>query len=117
MNYGTSSYGSTAIAGSGGGQQVFLPFLEYAAGTYEGKAEFSGDSQFYSVLARVGSDGLEVSFQVFTHNDPDETPILQTSFGGFGLYHQAVVGAARFIIVQASLPFAQYFTVTGRPGN
>lgn len=119
MSYGTTTYGSVPLGGAAAAsEQVFLPLMEYAVGSYEGSAVFTGSGSFYSVLARVNSDVIEVSFEVFTHNDPNETPQSQGTFGGFGLFFQSVVGAARFIIVRATVPTStQFFSVHGRPGD
>lgn len=119
MNYGASAYGSTSLGGlSAGHWQTFFTYLGRAVGIHEAKAEFTGTSSLYSIFARLSSDVLDVIFRVYTHNDPDETPQLQVTFGGFGNYFQGVIGAARFIIVRAEVVTAlQTFEVHGRPGD
>lgn len=122
MNYGTSSYGSTAIGGATASQWfIFFPFLLYAPDVlFESRLEFTGSATFFSLFSNQGEEsGSGIEYKVYTSNDPDETPQLQTTFAGIG---QAVIGAARFIKVTAQidsgvLPGGMNLSIMGRTGD
>lgn len=46
------------------------------------------------------SDVILRLMRIYSHNDPSETPQLQTTTGVEAFYTQSIVGAARFIVVE-----------------
>lgn len=119
MTFGCAAYGSTTIGGTTASQWfTFFSYLERAVGDYEAVAELDGSATLFSLFAAHASDAIQVNYEAFTHNDPDETPQSQGTFGGFGLNFQNVIGAARFIRLRASVPdSSQLFGVRGRLGD
>jgi len=122
MSYDSSAYGSSTIGSSAASQwQTFFPWLfgvARPAGEYEAIAETALTSGFYSVIIQQSSEGGEQSMEtrIYTSNDPDETPQLQTTQGD-ALYAQQVIGAARFITVRVTVFIGQFFSIIGRPGD
>lgn len=117
MSYGSTAYGSAALGGSAASEwQVFFPLTIGVSSTlYESQAEFTGDSQFYSIFSYLSNTDIPVEVRIYTSNDLGETPQLQTVFSGHG---QAVVGAARYMKVTAELGVdPNTFRVSGRPGD
>lgn len=123
MNYGTSSYGATPIGGSGGGgwYTFFASVQRDSDVTHTAQLEVNTSEQFFSVFSQQnsipGSGSAGITYKVFTSNDPDEAPQLQSQAEGF--YTQQVVGAARFITVTAFIDSAALgpsstFEVRGR---
>lgn len=117
MNYGTSSYGSTAYSGATASQwYYFLSYLLYSIGTHEAITELPDPPQFFSLFLRKSSENTDVTIEAFTFNDPDETPQSQGMFGG--QFAQAVIGGARFIKVSATIGgIAERIEVRGRFGD
>ena len=124
MNYGTSSYGSIAFGGSVASEWfIFFPMLLRDPDVlFESQLEYGG-SGFFSVFTRQASEATAsssgVTYKIYTSNDPGETPQLQTTQEGDG---QAVIGAARFIMVTALIDgiiwsTGQLFEVRGRAGD
>lgn len=116
MSYGSSSYGAAVIGGASASQwQVFFVYTFRATGSHQATAQFSGSGTFYSLFARQSNENIPLAGAVYTANDPNETPQLQTTFGGVG---QSVIGTARFITVIITLPVAgETFSIMGRPGD
>lgn len=122
MNYGTSSYGATAIGGSVASQWfIFFPFLTYGPDVvFESRLEFTGSGTFFSLFSSQSNEsGNGIQYKVYTSNDPHETAQLQTTFAGVG---QAVIGVARFITVTAEIDGGVWsggmqFSIKGRAGD
>lgn len=122
MSYGTSSYGSSAIAGASASEWfIFFPHLPYDPDVlFEAELEFNGPSGFFSLFSNQNTESGEgILYQAFTANDSNETPQLQTTFAGIG---QAVIGSARFITVTAEIDSAVWaggiqFSIRGRVGD
>jgi hypothetical protein len=125
MSYGSTAYGSASISGSASSiWRWFFPLQIRAPNTlFEAKAEFSSPSGLYSIYTfqatEPGSGSAGVTYKMYSSNDPDETPQLQSTVEGNG---QTVVGLARFITVTAFIDGAvwglgQIFSVRGRPGQ
>lgn len=118
MNYGTSAYGSTSIGGIAASEWfTFFPLTSRPEDTYEATLEFTGTDPFYSILVQSVGGGNVGLFESFTHNDPDESPQSQGTFGGEFGFFQHVIGAARFIILRATMTGGSNFSARGRQGD
>lgn len=117
MSYGTSSYGSASLGGLPAAQWfLFLPYQIRAEGTYEATLEFLGTDPLFSLFLRKSNEASDVTIEAFSYNDPDETPQSQGTFSGHRAQH--VIGAARFIMVRASIPEGgELIEVRGRVGD
>jgi hypothetical protein len=127
MSYGSASYGSAAIGGAAASLWfIFFPMSPIVARDpdvlYESRLDYSGTGLF-SVFTRQGSEPTSgsagVTYQIYTSNDPDETPQLQATQEGDG---QNVIPAAQFITVTAEIngtiwAGGQFFEVRGRAGD
>lgn len=118
MSYGTSNYGSSAIAGSTASQWfMFFPFALRDTGDYDAAAEFTGTEQLFSLFFRKSSENTDVSVEAFTRNDLGETPQSQGTFGS-GHFAQHVIGSARYISIRATVgAIGDSFEVRGRAGG
>lgn len=122
MNYGSSSYGSAALGGASANQWfTFFVYKIYAADVLlTSTLELGVSSGLFSVFSAQGNESGEgILYQVFTSNDPGETPQLQVTFAGIG---QSVVGAAQFVTVTVQIdgavwPGGMNFSVRGRLGD
>lgn len=117
MNFGTATYGSTAIGGAAASPWfVFFPFAVRADGVYEADLEFFGSATFFSVFLQKSAEGIPAQVEMFTRNDLGETPQSQGTFDG--LYAQSVIGAARYIKAVVTVGGAGVgFTLRGRAGD
>lgn len=124
MNFGTTTYGSTAIGGAAASPWfVFFVFLLREPDIVFTSTLTYDSTGMFSVFMRQGSEVVSntsgVIYKIYSANDPHETPQLQTTQEGDG---QAVIGAAHFITVTAEVNGAiwgggQLFEVRGRAGD
>lgn len=102
-SYGSSAYGSSSFGG-GGGSDAHVFFLQsdsLVTGAQRRTAAYGGSAEFYSVHVHMREFFTDPArtVKIYTHNDPAETPILQ-SIMGEAFESDSAVGAAAFIVVE-----------------
>ena len=107
MSYGSAALGSTSIGGAvaSGNGVLFDRGEALVRGVYRRSLEYLGSAEFFQIEGRsdVGYNGR--TLQIFSSNDPSETPQLQVISGvdDETFYVQSIIGAARFITVDLHL--------------
>jgi hypothetical protein len=118
MLYGASTYGTVPPGGLLATFGTFFsPSQGLDVGVYRITQEYLGDAEFYQVILQMENVPTEpqVIVRVYTHNDLSETPQLQVLLGE-AFYSQAIVGAARFIVVELEMLVDKHpigLTITG----
>lgn len=107
MSYSSTTYGSTAYGSLVASRTTFYTTNELLAqGVHRRSCQYTGAAAFFAVLAHMENapvDEVQRIIRVYTHNDPHETPQLQTITGGDADNSQTIIGAARFIVVDLEM--------------
>lgn len=106
MSYGSYSLGSAALSGASASKgTLFAPSDSLARGVHRRSMEYIGGASFFQVESRSENEATDSikTVRIYSHNDPGETPQLQTSTSADNFYSQSIVGAARFIVVDLEL--------------
>ena len=105
MSFGSSSFGSASLGGASGSLGLFFSASEeLSAGTYRRSLTYNGTALFFQIIQQqetVAVDPIRL-VKIYSHNDPGETPQLQTITGEAN-YSQTIIGAAKFIVVDLEL--------------
>lgn len=108
MSYGAQSYGSASIAGLSVSQSAFYDLGEtLAIGVHRRTREYTGNAEFFAILWHMENliEGQH-ELRIYSHNDPGETPQLQTTIGP-SFDSQRIISAARFIVAELALSVAR----------
>lgn len=108
MSYGSAALGSAALGGSAGSLGTFFsPNESFDIGVYRRSLEYTGSASFFQVIQQqetVSAGDPRFIVRIYSHNDPGETPQLQSTSGEAN-FSQSIVGAVRFIVVEMELLF------------
>lgn len=119
MSYGSAALGSASFGGATASKGTLYFWTEaLASGVHRRSLEYTGGAQFFQIETLMENEPVEERriLRIYSHNDPAETPQLQTTVGGDAFYTQSIIGAARFIVVDLELlgTFSQIdITITG----
>lgn len=119
MSFGSASLGSSSLGGVVATLgTLFSPTESLTVGVHRRSLEYTGGAQFFQIETLMENEPVEERriLRIYSHNDPAETPQLQTTVGGDAFYTQSIIGAARFIVVDLELlgTFSQIdITITG----
>ena len=108
MSFGSASLGSPSLGGTIVTLGTFFsPSESLTVGTYRRSIEYAGAASFFQVIQQqevISLGDPRLAVRIYSHNDPGESPQLQTS-GGEANFSQSIIGAARFVVVELELLF------------
>lgn len=104
--YGSFAYGSAPFGGlPSAWPTFFMPTERLPEGIHRRSYTYTGSAAFFGIFLHMDSFSETEIFRiirVYTHNDPGETPQLQTQMSETG-DTSVFVGAAQFIVVELEL--------------
>lgn len=107
MTYGGASLGSVSLGGLSASRSgtFFSPTESLAIGTHRRTLEYTGPASFFEVKTLCENFPTEPTriLRIYSHNDPGETPQLQTTVGVDAFFTQSIVGAARFMVAELEI--------------